>query len=223
MSESLFIEAVSLARSGRKAEARNLFQQVLKADRTNEMAWLWFAECVDSPEDRRRALEACVRINPQAQRVRLSLTALQQTGTLANDPGLTQPVLIGDGNNHRPAKADRVLTDKDQWVLSGAANVFTISPDQVAPEEFARISDRTERFLLKNPDIKPVWSQTKILPPECADTYPFIVSEPLTMVDGPNPVTVAKSSGKPGSAFTLLLVMLMFILLVGAVIALQVV
>jgi hypothetical protein len=224
MSESLFIEAVSLARSGRKAEARALFEQVLKADRTNEMAWLWYAECVDTPEDRKRALEACVRMNPQAQRVRLSLTALERTGSLADDAGLTQPVHVGDGTEDASAKANRVLTDKDQWVLSGAANVFTVSPDHIPPEEFERIEKRTEAFLLKNPDLKPVWSATKITLPEPVETISFLPPEPFTMVDGPIPAVMETPVMKSnGNAFTVLLVTLMFVLLLGAVIALRVV
>jgi thioredoxin-like negative regulator of GroEL len=76
MNQALFIQAVGLARSGRKAEARDLFLELLKEDRANEMAWLWYVECIDTPAERIQALEICSRINPQAQRVRRKLLAL---------------------------------------------------------------------------------------------------------------------------------------------------
>ena len=218
MSESMFIQAVSLARSGRKAEARRLLEQLLKADRTNEMAWLWYAECVDSPAERTRALEACVRINPQAQRVRLSLSALQQTGKLANDDGLTIPVFIGEDEEHH-AKPARVLSAADEWVLSPESGVFTVSPENITAEEFNRVETRTEAFLLKNPDLKPIWirgnnGSARRDVPQPAPVYNEAQVEP----EKPAKKTQRKSRG---AVYALLLVTLMFALLVSAALMLQ--
>lgn len=228
MSESMFIEAVSLARSGRKAEARKLFEQVLKADRTNEMAWLWFAECVDTPLERANALEACMRINPQAQRVRLSLTALRRTGALSKDSGLTLPVQFEDEQSDSPAKANRVLSEQDQWVLSAESSIFTVSPEQIPPEEFARVAERTETFLLKNPDMKPVWNASRNAVPPVEAVYPYILPELVSPVKAEAAAAAGAGAEKPqgktrGAVFTLLLITLMFALLVGAAIMLRVV
>ncbi len=226
MSESMFIQAVSLARSGRKVEARKLLEQILKADRTNEMAWLWYAECVESPADRTRALEACMRINPQAQRVRLSLSALQQTGQLASDTGLTIPVFIGE-EEERPARPDRVLSNADQWVLSPESGVFTVSPEHITAEEFNRVEARTEAFLLKNPDLKPIWikgnhgSARREAPQPPLDRQP--VPEPAAAQVEPEQPAKKTQHKSRGVIYTLLLVTLMFALLASAVILLQVV
>lgn len=226
MSESMFIQAVSLARSGRKAEARKLLEQILKADRTNEMAWLWYAECVETPAERARALEACVRINPQAQRVRLSLSVLQQTGHLADDDGLTIPVFIGE-EEERPPKSDRVLSNADQWVLSPESGVFTVSPEHITAEEFNRVEARTEAFLLKNPDLKPIWIQGNNGSARCEAPQPPLNEQPVpepaaAQVEPAHPAKKTQRKSR-GAVYTLLLVTLMVALLASAVILLQVV
>jgi hypothetical protein len=226
MSESMFIQAVSLARSGRKVEARRLLEQILKADRTNEMAWLWYAECVETPAERARALEACMRINPQAQRARLSLSALQQTGQLANDDGLTIPVFIGEEEEH-PARPDRVLSNADQWVLSPESGVFTVSPEHITAEEFDRVEARTEAFLLKNPDLKPIWIREHNGSARCEAPHPPPDSQPVPEPAAAQvePASAAKKTQRKsrGAVYTLLLITLMFALLASAVILLQVV
>ncbi len=219
MSESMFIEAVSLARAGRKAEARKMFEQLLKADRTNEMAWLWYAECVETPAERVHALEACVRINPQAQRVRLSLTALQRTGLLSNDTGLTLPVVVGE-EDEKPPKPPRNLTPEDQWVLSPDSGVFTISPEQISRDEFERVEKRTEAFLLKNPDLKPVWNAEDNREVEFAPRQKAPVSAPKR--SEPTPQAMKSPRKSRGAIFTLLLITLMLALLVSAAIVFRV-
>ena len=159
MSKSLFVQAVGLARSGRKREARDLFQQVLQVDRTNEMAWLWYAECVDTPAERLSALESCVRLNPQAQRVRLSLSALQHGNPPSDDPGLTQPVTIHPVELEQEKKKISPLSLEDEWIRSAGSAVFTVPPERVSLDEFARIEESTKAFLLKNPDMKPVFKR----------------------------------------------------------------
>jgi hypothetical protein len=52
MNDTLFQQALVLARSGQKAEARELLREVLQTDRANEMAWLWYSDCVETLEER---------------------------------------------------------------------------------------------------------------------------------------------------------------------------
>ena len=226
MSESMFIQAVSLARSGRKVEARRLLEQILKADRTNEMAWLWYAECVDTPAERTQALEACMRINPQAQRVRLSLSALHQTGQLSNDTGLTVPVFIGEEEEF-PLKPARPRSAADRWVTSPESGVFTVSPENITTEEFTRVEKRTEAFLMKNPDLKPIWTSNNGGGGSRKPAEPLPVDQPvpalLEVDEEPKPVENKAQRKNRGAVFALLLVTLMFALLISAAIMLQVV
>jgi hypothetical protein len=223
MTESMFVQAVGLARSGRRIEARDLFQKVLTADRTNEMAWLWYAECLDSPAERRRALETCARLNPQAQRVRMSLTALINGNPPSRDLGLTVPVTIRDHEAKQEAVKQTVeekgsLSQEDEWVLSAGSAVFTVPPERIAPDEFARIEERTEAFLLKNPDMKPIFRRNEgWLDPSSKPAAPFLDGMPVVQ-----PVKrKARSHSARGAVFTLLLIALMVMLLASAAIILH--
>ena len=41
-----------------------MLQQVIDSDKTNERAWLWLAATAETSEDRRRYLNAVLRLNP---------------------------------------------------------------------------------------------------------------------------------------------------------------
>ncbi len=94
METQLFEKAVEVAQAGRKEEARELFQQVLRADPANEMAWIWYSDCVETIEERAEALQACLRLNPGAKQAQAGLAVLKQAGVL--DLGRTRPVYIKD-------------------------------------------------------------------------------------------------------------------------------
>ncbi len=105
MEESIFFEAVELAKTGRKAEARGLIQQVLSANPFNEMAWIWYADCATNEEERIRDLETGLRLNPNMPRVVAGLRALRRGKP--NDLGRTQPVFIGQTEGRTDGKTSR--------------------------------------------------------------------------------------------------------------------
>lgn len=78
VSREVFQRAIETARAGRKAEARELFIEIVEADPQNETAWMWLAGLVDSLEDRITACENVLTINPSNEKVRGYLTRLQQ-------------------------------------------------------------------------------------------------------------------------------------------------
>ncbi len=236
MSESNLYQAIGLARSGRKTEARRLLQQILKADKTNEIAWLWYAECVETPAERAQALEACVRINPQAQRVRLTLSAMQTNGVFTEDaaPAVFVGDAVADAIADVPAgvaedqarKQNRSLSAADQWVLSTDSSVFTVSPEQITDAEFKRVMERTETFLMKNPDLKPVWKPgtsergaEKPYRPVDIEA-PVLPSAPPAEPEKALPPVPKSHKKSRGAVYALLLVALMAALLIGAVILL---
>jgi hypothetical protein len=199
MTESMFTQAVGLARSGRKHEARDLFRQILRVDRTNEMAWLWYADCVDTLTERVQALETCARLNPQARRVRMALSVLQRGRPPSADLGRTQPVFIRRDEPEEEKKGLPPLSPEDEWVLSAGSAVFTVPPDSVSPDEFARIEESTAAFLMNNPDIKPFfrraeyWSEKNSKPAAAREPRSNLHPQALRI---PN---TGSSNGKPRS------------------------
>ncbi len=63
--EQLLQIGIQAARKGNKAGARVMLQQVIDADKTNERAWLWMAAIAETSDDRRRYLNAVLRLNPE--------------------------------------------------------------------------------------------------------------------------------------------------------------
>lgn len=62
--KQLLKQGIAQAKSGRREEARNLLMQYIEQDESNEMAWLWLSDVVDSDEDKAIALENVLTLNP---------------------------------------------------------------------------------------------------------------------------------------------------------------
>ncbi len=72
------IQAISLVKSGKKEEARALLLEVVWDEPQNENAWLWLVEAMPDNAQRVRALEECLRHNPQSQRAKTGLEAFHK-------------------------------------------------------------------------------------------------------------------------------------------------
>lgn len=72
-------DGIEAARRGDKIAARRLLQQVLIADKNNEIALMWMASVADTVEDRRAYLRRVLQINPRSERAREALTRLGET------------------------------------------------------------------------------------------------------------------------------------------------
>jgi thioredoxin-like negative regulator of GroEL len=66
----LLHQALQAARSGRELTARDLFQDVVRLDPRNEIAWMWLSGLLDPLEDRIAACERVLSINPGNKQVR---------------------------------------------------------------------------------------------------------------------------------------------------------
>ena len=73
---NLLRQGIELARTGNKALAREIFEQVIQADEFNEMAWMWMAAVARNNAERREALEIVLEINPQNENARKALDRL---------------------------------------------------------------------------------------------------------------------------------------------------
>lgn len=68
-SENLLRQALQAAHSGRELTARDLFQDVVRLDPDNELAWMWLSGLLDPLEDRIMACERVLSINPGNQKM----------------------------------------------------------------------------------------------------------------------------------------------------------
>jgi len=72
----LLRQAIQAARSGREMTARNLFQDVVRIDPNNELAWMWLSGLLDPLGDRIAACERVLSINPGNRQIRTYLDQL---------------------------------------------------------------------------------------------------------------------------------------------------
>jgi len=72
----LLRKAIDAAHSGRELTARDLFQDAVRLDPNNEIAWVWLSGLLDPLEDRIVACERVLSINPGNQRIRAHLRRL---------------------------------------------------------------------------------------------------------------------------------------------------
>ena len=72
----LLQKAIQAARNGHDLTARDLFQDVVRLDPGNEIAWMWLSGLLDPLEDRIAACERVLSINPGNQRMRVYLDKL---------------------------------------------------------------------------------------------------------------------------------------------------
>jgi tetratricopeptide (TPR) repeat protein len=75
-SAELLRQAIQAARSGREMTACNLFQDIVRVDPDNEIAWMWLSGLLDPLEDRIMACERVLSINPDNRRIRAYMDGL---------------------------------------------------------------------------------------------------------------------------------------------------
>ncbi len=87
----LLSKGIEAARAEHNSEARGYFERVVELDEKNEKGWFWLASVVESDEERRICLSNVLHINPNNERAKRALDALQakakeQKGTVAGEP-----------------------------------------------------------------------------------------------------------------------------------------
>src|SRR5512134_3861116 len=75
---TLLHQAVQLAQSGQRVEARQMLWQFLQTEPDNEVAWLWLASVAADQTEYERALNEVLRINPGNPRAQQLLAELHQ-------------------------------------------------------------------------------------------------------------------------------------------------
>ena len=68
---------IELFKSGNKPRALQIFLDVLKREPKNEIAWLWLAACVESPQQKRDCFHKILAINPNNTYAQKALAELE--------------------------------------------------------------------------------------------------------------------------------------------------
>jgi len=155
--QELMRQAIEAAREGKKAEAKDLFQQVVDRDDKNEKAWMWLASVVETDEERRVCLSNALFINPNNERAQAAMAKLdarsqQQTQDEEVIPGVSrrQLLIFGGGGiglivliivifavitgsrNAQNAEATRVIADANSTSTAVVAMIATENANATA-------------------------------------------------------------------------------------------
>jgi hypothetical protein len=173
MTQDTLKQAISLSRAGKKLEARELLEGILKSDPLQEVAWLWFADTYQSAGRRLQVLDTALHLNPHSQMVVQAREALlvsidiqskvpasaypQTTDKLASEqPNVSGLYLVYDSQTHKwRATTTPLNTEETQSEQPGdapSAPSAEVQPDEsrVAPQvEQPQTEDDTGHKLME--------------------------------------------------------------------------
>ena len=120
MTDEMLPQAIALAQAGQKDQARDLLQQVLNANPTNETAWLWLTDCVTDPKERIQVLETCLHFVPHSRAAQAGLAALRLQVSDQEPHQATVPPQPADETQTAtdaaiPAAPAEPVEDQDEW------------------------------------------------------------------------------------------------------------
>ena len=85
------IDAILSIQEGNQARAFGLLQAMLVEDPKNVDAWLWMAEAVDDPQQKKDCLQRVLRLDPENSAARANLERLEPGGTPAGEASAPSP------------------------------------------------------------------------------------------------------------------------------------
>ncbi len=83
--DELFAKAVQAFKAGRKAEARDVFLEVVDQDEHHEQAWLYLSGLVETLEEQQICLENVLAINPNNQKAQKGLDTISSRLAARNE------------------------------------------------------------------------------------------------------------------------------------------
>jgi Tol biopolymer transport system component len=137
--QDLMRQGVEAAREGRKAEAKDFFQQVVDQDDKNEKAWMWLASVVETDEERRVCLSNVLFINPNNERAQSAMAKLDMRSQQSKQdeeviPGISRRQLLMFGGG---GAAVIVLLLIIFLVITGSRNAQNAEATRVIMDTFA--------------------------------------------------------------------------------------
>lgn len=131
--------AIQFIRQGRKTEAQQILQAIIKNDPKNIQAWFWYVETCSTTEQRIKALETCLKMNPENQQVAGALQKFQnQVSATPQKPVVESPSPLSQPQSQtQPSYYSYDYEDKPQNNLYEEENTYssyssyTNEPEQV--------------------------------------------------------------------------------------------
>jgi hypothetical protein len=104
---TLLLQAISLARTGRKEDAHALLHKIIGENPHSEMAWLWLVQTEPDPAQQILILEECLRNNPKSDYAKKGLASLRaQMGAHPAHPPKQHPT-TEDSKPRKPTNPSR--------------------------------------------------------------------------------------------------------------------
>jgi hypothetical protein len=94
LSDNDLRQAILLIKTGNKEQAQIILKSLLEKDLHDIHAWVWYVETLSTINQKIRALELCLRYNPDNERVKRGLATLK--AYLAQPPGVGDQVIESD-------------------------------------------------------------------------------------------------------------------------------
>ncbi len=125
-------QAITAIKSGDKETGKQLLIEELKANQSNENAWLWMTQAVNSNEERIKCLQNVLKINPNNEMAKRGLAALQQPRPTTPPPIIEKADSDSKPSEPSPSPTIPNLEEESQPDLKP----LTISPELASPSPF---------------------------------------------------------------------------------------
>jgi hypothetical protein len=104
--KALLQQAVSLARSGQKADAHTLLRKIVDKNPRQEMAWLWLVQTEPDIAQQILILQECLRHNPKSEYAKKGLSSLRAQVAVHPAPPAKKPPIAENpiAENPKPRK-----------------------------------------------------------------------------------------------------------------------
>jgi len=104
---TLLLQAISLARSGRKDDAHALLHKIVGDNPHSEMGWLWLVQTESDPAQQILILEECLRNNPKSEYAKKGLANLRAQTQARPAPPPRKPPVGKDSSPRKPKRPSR--------------------------------------------------------------------------------------------------------------------
>jgi hypothetical protein len=130
---------IEATQAGQKDKARRLLEQVIKADQTNETAWLWLSAVVDAKAEKIRCLEMALKHNPANQDAKMALEWLR-SGVVS------EPLPQVEAERVLCGRCGTVNTVEDNFCRQ-CGNPFRSREESLSEEERAKVRRLGKKWL----------------------------------------------------------------------------
>lgn len=203
-------KAIGLVKAGDKIAARQLLMEILNGEPTNETAWLWFTDTLNTDSEKKIALEGLLKINPNSQAAHLGLERLAARQAEINNP---EPIQDMDRDDYQPLEKD-ILEESpiESPTVALPTRPITMDTDQVEAQPPVQTWEPT--WPVNQPPTLPVTQP--IAQPE---PLPISQHEPLSLSQlepQPAPLPAPRKKFALPASWGKLLVILLAVIVLGA-------